>query len=36
MILIDVIKSRNKSDDEYRKKVEDDANMRPVKVSKVE
>ncbi|MDO5339348.1 MAG: hypothetical protein Q4E78_04465 [Eubacteriales bacterium] len=36
MILVDVIKSRNKSDEEYRKKVEDDANMRLAKVSKVE
>lgn len=36
MILVDVIKSRNKSDEEYRKKVEDDANMRLVKVFKVE
>ena len=36
MILIDVIKSKNKSDEEYRKKVEDDANMRLVKVFKVE
>ena len=36
MILVDVIRSRNKSDEEYRKKVEDDANMRLAKVFKVE
>lgn len=36
VIVADVIKSRNKSDDEYRQSVEDASNMRPGKVLRVE
>lgn len=36
VIVADIIKSRNKSDDEYRQSVEDASNMRPRKVLRVE